>query len=369
MRRVRGVNLRNYTALASVEGARMRPSVHSHRPFFDETADLLESLDTSAWEDITGRTQEWWRGSSPSPPPLLRLIVSKSRSLAFCFHGVPLRPEEVDMTFNASASISETMRGEWNGGGVHTIHVWEDQWLSDRGLVESRIRSVMGKTRRIGARTMGVRRINETVLRKFLMKNHMNAAVKARYKYGLFADKGEGDLLAVASFSGMRKFGRYLPGESPVKESRSHELIRHCSEQGISVLGGLSKFLKAFERDTRAEDVVTFSCCDWSDGTNYEALGFTVLEKQAPYCFWVCNEDTRRTYERQLPDYLFDEFQNTLESKYASGFFPNWHKVRRNNSQVTDPVAKKVFVEFMVSKGYFPIHTAGTLKMVRIVKR
>eukprot|EP00954_Amorphochlora_amoebiformis_P019795 1334775-Amorphochlora_amoeboformis.AAC.2 len=50
MRRVRGVNLRNYTALASVEGARMRPSVHSHRPFFDETADLLESLDTSAWD-------------------------------------------------------------------------------------------------------------------------------------------------------------------------------------------------------------------------------------------------------------------------------------------------------------------------------
>jgi len=145
-------------------------------------------------------------------------------------------------------------------------------------------------------------------------------------------------------------------------------MIRHCTLKGYTVLGGLSKLIKAFERDTRVQDIVTFSCMDWSDGSNYEKLGFSITERIPPYCFWINSNDTSpvRTYERQLPEVLFEEFKAT---QIAREHYQEFHPMRRNNSQTQDPVAKKAWVDFLAAKGYYPIHTAGTLKMIRLVKR
>eukprot|EP00466_Bigelowiella_natans_P001919 jgi/Bigna1/140685/aug1.57_g15393 len=152
----------------------------------------------------------------------------------------------------------------------------------------------------------------------------------------------------------MRKFDRDIPGLPPLKDSRSHEMIRHCTVQDYTILGGLSKLIKtrvwqmfdiaslntaaaiapagffvgckhdlyeyaaapsAAIITNDAQDIVTFSCMDWSDGQNYLKLGFTITERIPPYCFWINQTGKVRTYERQLPESLFEEFKEEITHK------------------------------------------------------
>ncbi|GGD46037.1 hypothetical protein GCM10011514_07560 [Emticicia aquatilis] len=188
---------------------------------------------------------------------------------------------------------------------IKVIHLWEDIWQTKRAIVESRLMSLFGKSETLPARLTQVQRIDKPTLDKFLIDNHLQSKANAKLKYGLFLPKryfrviknevilhenidNEALLVAVASFSNPKKFIR------EGQEYRSYEMIRFANHKGLTVVGGLNKLLKKFTDEHSPDDIMTYADADWSDGTNYEKIGFVRIELTKPLSFVVDDETLTR---------------------------------------------------------------------------
>jgi len=205
---------------------------------------------------------------------------------------------------------------------IRVIHLWEDVWQTKRSIVESRLMSLFGKSETIPARLTQVQRIDKPTMDKFLINNHLQSKVNAKLKYGLFLPSRyfrviqnervlqeninkEAFLVAIASFSNAKRIIR------EGQEYRSFELIRFANYKGFTVVGGLNKLLKMFIDEQAPDDIMTYADADWSDGTNYEKIGFERIELTPPLTFELNNE----TFIRKLGD------ENSKNKIYNSG---NW---------------------------------------------
>ena len=151
------------------------------------------------------------------------------------------------------------------GIGIHLVQIWEDQYRAKREIVESRIGSLFGNSIRVHARKTATVRIDRVLADEFLRRNHLLGPCSAARHYGLTLNS---ELIAVASFGNARKI---LRGN---QYYRSFELIRFCSKNGYTVVGGLSKLLHQFIADRSPDDISTYADRDWSDGSAYTKLGF-----------------------------------------------------------------------------------------------
>lgn len=212
------------------------------------------------------------------------------------------------------AELSEKMAAQ----GIKIIHLWEDVWHTKKEVVQSRLRAAFGETQRIPARLTKVKRIDKPTLDEFIQKNHLQVATTAKYKYGLFLPKqyeriintahpsthlliqsfthSEEVLVAVASFSGGKKIVR------EEVSYRSFELIRFANRLNCTVVGGVDKLLKAFTKEVKPDDIMTYADRDWSDGRSYERLGFERVGSTPPQAFFVHPITMERWYAERLTD-------------------------------------------------------------------
>ncbi|GAB3520421.1 PDDEXK family nuclease [Emticicia fontis] len=224
-------------------------------------------------------------------------------------HCVSLEPQLQDGQFFQHLSESFTQQG------LRVIHLWEDVWHTQEAIVQSRLLSILGKSATIPARLTKNRRIDKPTLDAFLSENHLQIPTGAKFKYGLYLPKryfrvidveknrltemlresleaSEEMLMAVASFSSARTFVR--AGVS----YRSFELIRFANMKGFTVVGGFDKLLKAFIREQKPDDIMTYADADWSDGASYEKLGFERIELTAPQSFGL-DENLQKIWKGQ----------------------------------------------------------------------
>ena len=219
------------------------------------------------------------------------LLVVRSPASSIALHLVPTpRTLEDVLAPGTSTTLSDAYVARARPPGRRRavlVHLWEDQWLEHRGIVSSRLLSMLGRSTRLMGRATVARRIDAAATDAFLLENHLWGATKARYRYGLFRKKeGEEELVAVASFSArwnVRRRGSAAPPRA------SHELIRYCSARGVTVVGGISKLLSAFARDASPDEIVTVIDRDWGAGGGWATLGFRPLKKLPPVAFYVAN--------------------------------------------------------------------------------
>lgn len=174
--------------------------------------------------------------------------------------------------------------------GRNCVVIWEDFWIKKPAIVASRLLALLGCAHRIPARLTIAKRIDKETANAFLEQNHLNGAVMAKYKYGLFlpvryfrvlsealtpASSSE-LLVAVATFSYPRIFNK------DAQPLRSHELIRAASLLNTNVVGGLDKLLQSFIRDKMPGDIMTYADMEWSAGKSYARLGFEEISRTAP---------------------------------------------------------------------------------------
>ena len=100
------------------------------------------------------------------------------------------------------------------GDRLPLVHLWEDEWRARQPIVHSRLLAMAGRSRRLMARKLQVRRIDAATLEGFLLQHHLWGPTQARFRYGLFTkpsgpegEEGE-ELVAVASFSARRNVQR-----------------------------------------------------------------------------------------------------------------------------------------------------------------
>ena len=169
--------------------------------------------------------------------------------------------------------------------------IWEDQWIEKRPIIESRILSVLGKTQRIHGRETKVIKLTQPEANQFLNQNHLLGTTTAKTKLGLIQ---KDNVVAVATFSKPTKMDRngvYY---------QSYEMIRYCTLNGFTVVGGLSKLISHFIGLVKPDDIMTYVDREWSKGKGYEKLGFKMVEQTPPQEFWIDPKEMVRHSTMQI---------------------------------------------------------------------
>jgi hypothetical protein len=111
--------------------------------------------------------------------------------------------------------------------GIRIIHIWEDDWILRREIVESQIKNSIGlNTNRIFARKCYIKEVDVKIARKFLNENHIQGFVNSSNKLGLYYNE---DLVSIMTFDnneGRKKM-----------ELFGYNLNRFCNKKGINVIG------------------------------------------------------------------------------------------------------------------------------------
>lgn len=163
--------------------------------------------------------------------------------------------------------------------GVRLIHIFEDEWLGRREIVESRLKNILGVTgNKVYARKCEVREVSPSVSSDFLDKNHIQGKVSGKYKYGLYHN---GELVSIMVFGSLRK------NLGSVSKDGEFELLRFCNKLDTTVIGGASKLLKHFIKAHSPKRIVSYADKRWSDGNMYRQLGFDWSHDSEPSYFYI----------------------------------------------------------------------------------
>lgn len=163
--------------------------------------------------------------------------------------------------------------------GVRLIHIFEDEWVGKREIVESRLRSIFGKVeKRIYARECEIHEVSYGESKVFLEKSHLQGNCPSKYRYGLYYN---GEIVSLMTFGGLRK------NLGSCGRENAYELLRFCNRLNTVVVGGASRLLRHFVRDVCPDEVISYCDRRWSDGGMYRALGFSLDHVSRPNYFYV----------------------------------------------------------------------------------
>lgn len=169
--------------------------------------------------------------------------------------------------------------------GVQLITIFSNFWKTKPEIVKHIIRSKLKlQTKAIYARQCNIVDVDTATSRLFLNKYHIQGYTTASIRYGL---EHNNKLVALMTF------GKSRTGIG--KKEDTHELIRFASIG--RVVGAASKLLSHFVKSNNFNKIVSYSDNEWSNGSLYQKLGFT-LESEIPPSYWYLNPKEEKLYHR-----------------------------------------------------------------------
>lgn len=213
--------------------------------------------------------------------------------------------------------------------GVQLLNIWEDWIINKPDIVESIILSKIGIYKnKIYARKCQVVKVNSNDSSEFLSKNHIQGSCRSSMRYGLLYNER---LVALMTFG--KKRGLMMGHQ---KRSDTWELMRFCTELNTTVVGGASKLLSHFIKDTSAQIIESFSSHDISNGGLYKNLGF-VEESQSGASYWYIDKNLIR----------YHRFTFNKQSLIKQGF----------DKTLTEE-------QIMMQRGFLKIYDSGQTKWI-----
>ena len=151
--------------------------------------------------------------------------------------------------------------------GIRLIHVFEDDWMYRRPIVEDILRTAIDPhhRQRVYARRCSIETLDLKTTNDFLEKNHLQGGVLTQtVAYGLMFDD---------TFIALVSLVRYRDG---------YVLQRYSVRLGYTVLGAFSRLLCHFIRQNSPQKIVTY--CDRSvfTGDIYRRAGFQRVRTNRP---------------------------------------------------------------------------------------
>jgi hypothetical protein len=211
---------------------------------------------------------------------------------------------------------------------IKLIHVYEDDWLYKRKIIESRILNLLGQSDRIYARQCELKEVtNNKLIRQFLVENHLQGFVGSKVKLGLYY---ENQLISLMTFGKKRKAMNSISGEN------EYELLRFCNQKGLNVVGGASKLFKYFVKNYNPKEVISYADRSWSQGHLYEKLGFKYISK-TPVNYYYIIDGIRKHRFNYRKDKLIKEGFNKNKTEH----------------------------EIMLERGLYRIYDSGSLKYIK----
>jgi len=173
----------------------------------------------------------------------------------------------------------------------HFTTVFEDVFKSNPEKLIKRLKYHSGESYRIHGRETALKKITKPEAIEFLEKNHGNVPLKTKYNFGLLNKKKQ--LVAIACF------GQVIRMRNGAKSS---ELIRFCSLSGSRVVGGLTKLIYYFKKLHQLDELMTYCDLEWSNGENFQKLGFEKIDTFSPVEFVVNMNSWERMHISQFQD-------------------------------------------------------------------
>ena len=236
-------------------------------------------------------------------------IYLPDKKLAIEFDGVYWHNSE-----NKSENYHLFKTNECEKQGIQLIHIFEDEWINKREIVEDRIKSILGVyDRKIYARKCEIKTISSKESNQFLEENHLQGGDNSYIRYGLFF---EDELISVMTF-----------GKPRFNKNFDFELIRFACKIGTQVIGGFGKLLKHFTKNNINKSVVSYADRRYSNGNVYLKNNFSFIEISKPSYFYVRGVEKYSRYQCQkhkLKNILGDNFDEELsetENMFFNGFY------------------------------------------------
>ena len=216
---------------------------------------------------------------------------------------------------------------------IHLIHIYEDDWMKKRTIVESRIRNLLNKNYVVYARKCQIKEINYKESKEFLEEHHIQGFVGYKYSLGLFLYD---ELVSIMSFGKMR---RNL-GQKIIKENE-YELLRFCSCKGLTVTGAANRLFKHFIKNHNPEKIISYADRSWSTTnkkTVYDILGFSFEKTTQPNYYYVIKGKRENRFKYRKSELVKQGFNESLTEN-----------------------------EIMAQRGILKIYDSGSLKYVWIL--
>lgn len=233
--------------------------------------------------------------------------------------------------------------------GIQLIQVFENEWYQKKDCVIDRLNSIFHRDMdRVFARKLTVRVMNSTEERKavsaFLDRNHIQGHVGSHWAVGLFrAD----ELLAVCTF----RYGTgYADGGQTKGTEKYWELNRYATKLNTSVVGGLSRCIKAFAKaKPDVERIVSFADRRWTcpSRSAYSSSGFEEVGRQ--------KENYMYTDLRPYHDLRSKQYMRKSAIKKRADSDPNSLEARIYSVSKTE-------TQMATELGYYKIWDAGKIK-------
>ena len=160
--------------------------------------------------------------------------------------------------------------------------------------------------------------------------NHLHGYSRAKQYYGLLYNNELVELISI---------GKIRPLIS--KNSNEIELIRLCTKNECTVVGGFSRLIKYAITDLNANELVSYIDLDWSnlDNSSYVKVGFNVISYTGVNYWWSKN-----------------------------GIKENRMKFTKKNLVKSGEDSNKTEYEIMIDRGYYRIFGTGNLKISKSCK-
>lgn len=250
-----------------------------------------------------------------------------------------LAPKEVDiwlpehriaiehhrLYWHSQERVGNLHREKWEMAtklGVRLIQIFEDEWLKRRQVVEGRLLALIGECESYNARKLTLRNAPNADARALLDLTHTQGVGSATpISIGLY----EGGTLVALGVFGQARVGAVAPiGDN------GWEVLRYASLGRVR--GGFGKILKAFERETHPDYVVSYCDLRYGDGSLYAATGFTLESITAPDYWWADLKTTTR-----IPRYA------TQKIKLAKPNHPlhKWYSPDRTEREICEAAGLK----------------------------
>jgi hypothetical protein len=232
-------------------------------------------------------------------------ILCNDYNIGFEYNGLTWHSEEKrGKTYHLEKLNQATSQG------IRLVQIFEDEWIHKTPIVQERIRSILGFSNRIYARSLTLCEPDWEETKEFLDRNHIQGSGSpASVRIGV---RGQEDrLLAVMTFSKLR----FEEGGDS-----DFELVRYCSIG--TVVGGFSRLFKYFQRNYSPSKVVSYSDKRWSVGAVYEKNSFSYVSSSEPGYFWCKGTERHGRME----------FQKHKLHKILATFDPNKTEVENCNA-------------------------------------
>lgn len=232
--------------------------------------------------------------------PLELDIVVPEKKLAIEFNGLYWHSFQSgkDKNYHLDKSIAA------RNNGYFLLHIFEDEWINKREIVESIISNKLGVfEKRIFARKCSIEEVDNKTAEDFFNRTHIQGHSPSSVNIGLFCDDG---LVSCISFSKPRYNKDY-----------DWEIIRFSNELNTLVVGGFSKLLRYFTKNYNG-DIITYSDRRLFDGNVYRNNGFKELDPSKPNYYYVKGNSGRMSrvrFQKHKLKNLLENYDDTITEK------------------------------------------------------